>query len=103
MQRVLITAASGNIGARLIPTLLATKAVELFLVTRNADSLFSTSASPHVTILEGSISDPGWVETQLQSHEIDTVFLCLFGLDEIFTVFNFLDAMRRSPSVKHVV
>jgi nucleoside-diphosphate-sugar epimerase len=103
MQKVLITAASGNIGARLIPNLLATKTIELFLVTSTAAKLSLLSASPRVTIIEGSISDTRWVETQLQSHEIDTVFLCLFGIDEIFTVFNFLDAMQRSSSVKHVV
>ena len=103
MQKVLITAASGNISARLIPNLLATKTVELFLVTGNAAKLSSLNASPHVTILEGLISDPRWVETQLRSHDIDTVFLCLFGTDEIFTVFNFLDAIQRASSVKHVV
>ena len=103
MQKILITAASGNIGARLIPNLLATKSVELFLVTGNAARLSSLSASSYVTIIDGSISDPRWVETQLQSHEIDAVFLCLFGIDEIFTVFNFLDAIQRSSSVKHVV
>ena len=103
MNKVLITAASGNIGVRLIKNLLAAKTAELFLVTGNAAKLHSLSASPNVTIIEGSILDPGWVETQLRSHEIDTVFLCLFGIDELFVVFNFLDAMQRSRSVKHVV
>ena len=103
MQKVLLTAATGNIGAWLVPKLLATCAVKLLLPTSDARKLSSFNNSEHVSIIEGSISDPQWVEKQLQSHEIDTIFLCLFGIDEIFTVFNFLDAMQRSPCVKHVV
>jgi nucleoside-diphosphate-sugar epimerase len=103
MQKVLLTAATGNIGAWLVPKLLATGAVKLLLPTSDARKLSSFNNSEHVSIIEGSISDPQWVEKQLQSHEIDTIFLCLFGIDEIFTVFNFLNAIQRSPCVKHVV
>ncbi|KAH8594258.1 hypothetical protein B0O99DRAFT_595589 [Bisporella sp. PMI_857] len=92
MQKVLITAASGNIGSELIPKLLATNTVHLCFADSDA-----------VTIAEGPIADPQWVETQLKVYEVDTVFLCLFGIDEIFTVFNFLNAMQRSQSLKHVV
>ena len=103
MQKILITAASGNIGAHLIPSLLTTKDIELILLTSSAAKLSSFSTFEHVTIVEGLLSDPQWVESQLQKHEIDTVFLCLFGIDEIFIVFNFLNAIQRSPSIKHVV
>jgi nucleoside-diphosphate-sugar epimerase len=103
MQKILITASSGNIGAQLIPKLLATNAVHLVLVTSSAEKLSSFAKSDAVTIVEGPLSDPQWVETQLKVHKIDTFFLCLFGIDEIFTVFNFLNALQRSPNVKHVV
>ncbi|PMD49115.1 NAD(P)-binding protein [Hyaloscypha bicolor E] len=103
MQNILITASSGNIGAQLIRKLLATNAVHLVLVTSSTEKLSSFANSNAVTIVEGPLSDPQWVETQLKVHKIDTVFLYLFGIEELFTVFNFLNALQRSPNVKHVV
>jgi uncharacterized protein YbjT (DUF2867 family) len=52
MQNILITASSGNIGAQLIPKLLATNAVHLVLVISSTEKLSSFANSNAVTIVE---------------------------------------------------
>ncbi len=103
MQTIFITAASGNIGSLLIPSLLTRDEIRLVLPTSAASKLATYKDKPNVTVLEGPLSDPQWVEEQLLKHAVDTVFLNLWGLDELFTAFNTLDAIQRTPSIKHVV
>lgn len=86
------------------------------ILTRNASSEYLLCCSPNAarleasippsdktTVLEGSIQDPQWLETQFAKHGIDTVFLNLTGTDELFTTMNFLSGIKRSPTVKHLV
>ena len=104
MPTVFITAASGHIGSKLIPLLLKTKDLKLVLPTSNAIRLTSSiPKSDAITIVEGSIQDPQWVEKQLRSHNVDTVFLCLTGSDELFTTLNIFSALERTISMKHIV
>lgn len=86
MPTVFITAASGHIGSKLIPLLLGSDDTRLILPTTNSTKL--TASLPQnglITVVEGSIQDPQWVEAQLRTHNVDTVFLCLTGTDELFT------------------
>jgi nucleoside-diphosphate-sugar epimerase len=104
MPTVFITAASGHIGSKLIPLLLSEGNTKLVLPTTNAAKL--TSALPKsdlITIVEGSIQDPQWVETQLKTYNVDTVFLCLTGTDELFTTLNIFSALQRTASMRHIV
>lgn len=105
MHTVLLTAASGNIGQKLIPSLLhnSNSPIKLILPTTNAEKLTHYSAHEHVTVVQGELSDPKWVEDVLRKHKVDTVFLNLWGTDELFVSFGFLDAMRRVGTVGHVV
>jgi uncharacterized protein YbjT (DUF2867 family) len=104
----LITAASGNIGKRLVPLLLAHKAKpHLVLPTSNAERL--TAALPpntdksRIRIVQGSIQNPAWVQSILAEYQVTGVFLCLTGDNELFTTFNFLDAIKEAGCVKHLV
>jgi nucleoside-diphosphate-sugar epimerase len=104
MQTVFITAASGHIGSKLIPLLLSTQTTKLILPTTNAARLSSSlPKSDLITVVEGSIQDPQWVESQLRAHNVATVFLCLTGTDELFTTMNIFSALQRTPSMKHIV
>jgi uncharacterized protein YbjT (DUF2867 family) len=103
MQTVFVTAASGNIGTILIPRLLRQRGVKLILATTQAPKLAHFKDNTNVSIIEGALSDPQWVEKQLVDHQVNTVFLNLWGTDELFTVFNMLDAIQRVANVKHVV
>ena len=104
MQTVFITAASGHIGSKLIPLLLQTENIKLILPTTNAARLSSAlPKSDLITVVEGSIQDPQWVETQLRTHNVDSVFLCITGTDELFTTMNIFSALERTPSMKHIV
>ncbi|KAL8673851.1 MAG: hypothetical protein Q9168_001763 [Polycauliona sp. 1 TL-2023] len=106
MSNILITSASGNIGTPLIPLLLASPAINhIILPTTNASKLSSLvpPSSDRITILSGSIQNPAWVEQTLTKHAIDTVFLNLTGVDELFTTCNFLSALLRSPCVRHLI
>ena len=103
MQNIFITAASGNIGNLLIPSLLTNVDIRLILPTSSAQKLAKYDNQPNVTILEGPLSDPHWLESQFLTHHVDTVFINLWGLDELFTAFNMLDCIIRVPSIKHVV
>ena len=106
-HNILITAPGGNIGTELIPTLLTNKSWKLILPTSNANrlksTLTSTATESNVAVEEGSIQDPNWIETLLKKHEVDTVFLCLTGTDELLTTLNFFSAMRRAGTVKHLL
>jgi uncharacterized protein YbjT (DUF2867 family) len=100
---ILVTAAGGNIGSVLVP-MLAQHEVNLILATRNAARLQAKLATAaNVSIEEGSVKDPQWVEAILKKHQIDTVFLCLTSHDELIVALNFVDAMKRAGSVKHLV
>ena len=104
----LITSASGNIGRRLVPLLLSHPSKPtLVLPTSNAERLTSSLPSDtdksRVHILEGSVQDPIFVDAALKDHHVTGVFLCLTGTDELFTTFNFLDSIKRSGTVKHLV
>ena len=105
MTNIFVTAASGHIGKPLIPLLLQSKGIsDIVLPTTNAARLSSQApSSDRITILEGSIQDPGWVEQQLVAHKINTVVICLVGADELFTTCNFLSSVVRSGCVKHVI
>jgi nucleoside-diphosphate-sugar epimerase len=104
MPTVFITAASGRIGSKLIPLLVSEGSSRLILPTTNAARLTSSlPKSDLITVVEGSIQDPQWVEAQLRANNVDTVFLCLTGTDELFTTMNIFSALQRTPSMKHVV
>jgi uncharacterized protein YbjT (DUF2867 family) len=103
-----ITSASGNIGKRLIPLLIAhPSSPTIVLPTNNASRLISTLPSnadqSRIHVVEGSVQDPGFVEQTLKTYKVTAVFLCLTGDDELFTTFNFLDSIKRSGCVKHLV
>ena len=106
-KTILITAASGNIGRVLAPLLLTqTPAPKLVLPTASIDRLreCNTAANDVDAVLEeGSIRDPLWFESLLRTHNVEAVFLCVTGTDEMFTAFNCLDAISRVNSVKKVV
>jgi uncharacterized protein YbjT (DUF2867 family) len=106
-HNILVTAPGGNIGAELIPTLLTNKSWKLILPTSNASrlksNLTSTATESNVAVEEGSIQDPNWIETLLKKHEVETVFLCLTGTDELLTTLNFFSAMRRAGTVKYLL
>ncbi|KAI4131632.1 MAG: hypothetical protein LQ338_001146 [Usnochroma carphineum] len=61
--------------------------------------LFVTSASGHV----GTPLNPAWVEENFKKYGIDTVFLCLTGVDELFTACKFCSSIIRSGCVKHLI
>lgn len=100
---ILITAPGGNIGSILVP-LLAREQVQLVLPTSNATRLErSLSPASNVVIEEGSIKDPQWVDAIIRKHLVDTVLLCLTSHDELIVALNFLDVMKRTGTVKHLV
>lgn len=104
MPTIFVTAASGHIGSKLIPLLVETEDNKLVLPTSNSARLTSSlPKSESIIVVEGSIQDPQWVETQLRTHNVDTVFLCLTGTDELFTTMNIFSALQRTPSMKHIV
>jgi nucleoside-diphosphate-sugar epimerase len=72
MQTIFITAASGNIGSILIPDLLARNDIKLGLLTITASKLAIYKGNPSVTVVEGPLSDPRWVEEQLVGHAVGT-------------------------------
>ncbi|KAL8764250.1 MAG: hypothetical protein Q9184_000219 [Pyrenodesmia sp. 2 TL-2023] len=59
--------------------------------------------SDRITILDGTIQNPAWVEGNFIKHEIDTVFLGLTGFDELLTSCNFFPSVVHSGCVKHVI
>jgi len=104
----LITAASGHIGQRLVPLLLSLPSEpSVVLPTTNAKRLSSNLAEgvdkSRVHVVEGNMQDPNFVEATLKEHKVTGVFLCLTSDNELFTTFNFLDSIRRAPTVKHLV
>jgi uncharacterized protein YbjT (DUF2867 family) len=104
----LITAASGHIGTRLVPLLLAHPSQPtLVLPTNNAARLTSSLPADvdksRVHVLEGSVQDPAFVDAALKKYNVSAVFLCLTGSDELFTTFNILDCLKKSGTVKHLV
>ncbi|KAF2450676.1 NAD(P)-binding protein [Karstenula rhodostoma CBS 690.94] len=108
-KSILITSASGKIGRHLVPLLLAqSPQPTLVLPTRNAENLKSalpsiSKAEQNVVLPEGSVKDPLWVESLLKDNKVDTVFLCLTGIDEMSTALLCLDAIRRVPTVKNLI
>ncbi|KAK5138547.1 hypothetical protein LTR08_000135 [Meristemomyces frigidus] len=104
IESILVTAASGNIGKRLIPLLLSSfPSAKLVLPTSSASRLASYTSNPRISIEEGSITDPQWLEHLCTSHAVNTVFLNVTGTDELFTAMNALDSFQRSGTVKHLV
>ena len=107
-KSVLITSASGNIGRELIPLLLTTTPQTTRLIlptsspTRLSSSLPPSLDKTRLSILEGAVSDPTWLEQICTSHAVETAFLNLGGQDELFTTMGALDAFSRA-GVKHVV
>ena len=102
---VLATAANGNIGSELVPRLLSEPNLKLVLPTSNANRLQSKFQfnAPNVTVEEGSIKDPVWVQSILSKHKVSKVFLCLSGPDELLVCLNFLDAMQRAGCIQHLI
>jgi nucleoside-diphosphate-sugar epimerase len=104
MQTVFITSGGGNLGRRIVPLLLSTQQFKLVLPTSNAARLTATlPKSDLVTVVEGSIKDPQWVESQLKAHNVTAAFVCLTGTDELFTTLNMFSAFQRTPGFKHIV
>lgn len=105
MANIFVTAASGHIGTPLIPLLLKSTSIKhVFLPTTDVPRLRSKiPKSDRITILDGTIQNPAWVEENFIKHEIDTVFLCLTGVDELFTSCNFFSSIVRSGCVKHLI
>ena len=104
-QTVLVTAAAGNIGKKLVPLLLDHD-YKLVLPTSNAArlrSLLPPNSEGKVAVEQGSIRDPNWISSVLRTYRAEIVFLCVNGSDELITTLNFLDAMQRAGCVKHVV
>jgi len=104
----LITAASGNIGRRLIPLLLSQSSnANIILPTTNTSRLsftvLSAADQSRIHVVGGNIQDPTFVDQTLKIHSVTAVFLCLTGDDELFTTFNFLSAIQASGCVKHLV
>lgn len=108
-RNILITAASGHIGEELIPILLPLNDVRLILPTSNANRLQSQiSSHPHYStdkaiVEEGAVTNPGWFHGLLTKYNVDTVFFCLTGDNELFTTMNCLDCMEKSGTVKHLI
>ena len=103
-HKILITAPGGNIGTELIPKLLTNPNYHLILPTSNSARLQSKLPSTtNVSIEEGSIQDPNWIESLLRTHSVDIVFLCLTGTDELLTSLNFFNAMERAGTVKYLL
>ncbi|KAL8694101.1 MAG: hypothetical protein Q9218_001216, partial [Villophora microphyllina] len=105
MANIFVTSASGNIGKPLIPLLLESSSIKnIILPTTNPSRL--TGQLPkddRISVLEGSIQDPAWVEEAFIKHRIDTVFLNLTGTDELFTTCNIFSSIIRSKCVKHLI
>ncbi|KAJ5917398.1 hypothetical protein N7466_010952 [Penicillium verhagenii] len=105
-RTILITAASGHIGQELLPLLDRLEETRVILPTSNASrlkaSLPNSNAATFI-VEEGSVRDPTWFQGLLTQHEVDTVFLCLTGEDELFTTMNCFDCLSRAKSVKHLI
>ncbi|KAL6411074.1 hypothetical protein AUP68_07513 [Ilyonectria robusta] len=104
----LLTAASGNIGKRLVPLLLSHPSKPtIVLPTRDADrltlQLFTKTNGSRVQIVQGDIQDPVFLETTLKAHAVTATFVCLTGENELMATLNFFDAVRRVETVKHLV
>ncbi|KAL9602569.1 MAG: hypothetical protein Q9219_001713 [cf. Caloplaca sp. 3 TL-2023] len=105
MSNIFVTAASGHIGTPLIPLLLKSPAIkQIVLPTTNVSRLEAqVPKSDRVVILDGSIQDPGWVEENFIKYQIDIVFVCLTGVDELMTTCNVFSSIIRSGYAKHLV
>ncbi|KAL8705006.1 MAG: hypothetical protein Q9201_001851 [Fulgogasparrea decipioides] len=105
MSNIFVTSASGNIGKPLVPLLLNSPSIgNILLPTTNSSRLASQiPTSDRITILEGSIQDPAWVEEKILEHHVDTVFLNVHGNDEFFTTCNLLSSVLRANCVKHLI
>ncbi|KAM5344549.1 hypothetical protein ACJ41O_013084 [Fusarium nematophilum] len=104
----LITAASGNIGKRLIPLLLSQPSKPtIILPTRNPDRLTSQlnakAIESRVKVVHGDIQDAVFIENTLKFHRVTAAFVCLTGENELMVTINLFDAMRRAGTVKHLV
>lgn len=109
-KTILLTAGSGNIG-RVLVLLLPPEQLppNLVLPASSIEQFISNNLrivkcnGPNVVLREGSIRDPIWFEELLVKHEVEAVFLCLNGIDEMFTAIQLLDAMSKVRTVKKVV
>ncbi|WYZ43601.1 hypothetical protein EsH8_VII_000037 [Colletotrichum jinshuiense] len=104
---ILLTAGGGNIGSQLIPRLLEDLShPKIILPTSNSASLLRRLpfvSNDQVLVEEGDIKDAQWFESLLSTHSVNTVFVCLTGVDELITTFNIFDAMFKVPSIRHLV
>jgi hypothetical protein len=57
MQTIFITAASGNIGSVLIPSLLTRNDIKLVLPTSTTSKLATYKDNPNATVVEGPLTD----------------------------------------------
>ena len=104
----LLTAASGNIGKRLVPLLLSQlPKPTLVLPTRDPQRLRSQvdfqEHESRVHVIDGDLQDPQFIESIIKRHHVSAVFICLTGLDELVVTLNLFDAIKRAETVKHVV
>lgn len=108
-KTILLTAGSGNIGRVLAPLLLKQDPCpKIVLPTSSIDKFRASNPAakdpnPNVILAEGSIRDPIWFESLLKDHNVEAVFLCVTGVDEMFTNMNCLDAIAKAGTVKRVV
>ncbi|KAH6886974.1 hypothetical protein B0T10DRAFT_76544 [Thelonectria olida] len=104
----LLTAASGKIGKRLVPLLLAQPSKPtLVLPTRDPVRLRSQipvgAQESRVKVEHGDIDDPIFVETILSRHNVTTAFICITGENELIVTLNLFDAIKNAGTVQHVV
>ncbi|KAK6223482.1 transcriptional regulator [Colletotrichum tabaci] len=114
---IIITAATGSVGCRLIPLILSlshSHPIKLVLPTRNpehvteliASTTSSTKPSPYITtaVEQGDIADPVWLGELIALHKVDTVFLNVSGANELTVGLNTFDLCSLpGSSVRHVV
>lgn len=103
-KTVLVPSASGQIGSHLVPALLRDN-FKLVLPTSNAQKLKTKlpANASNVFVEEGDITSAPWVENIVKTHNVDTVFVCFSGPTELIVTLNFLDALQRAGTVKHIV
>jgi uncharacterized protein YbjT (DUF2867 family) len=104
----LLTAASGNIGKRLIPLLLSQPSKpKLVLPTRDPARLISqihgNEQDPRIKVVQGDINDPIFVEEILSRHGVTGAFICITGEKELMMTLNLFDAIKRAGTVQHLV
>ncbi|ORY20198.1 hypothetical protein BCR39DRAFT_555426 [Naematelia encephala] len=100
MPTVFFTSASGNIGDSAVEQLLHDEYNRVILPTSNSSKLINKYENrpgyDRVSIEEGDISDPLWVDGLLRQHKVDSLFINLVGERELIISLNLLDCARKA-------